>query len=415
MSALDETAANRADVTCVAGRSAESRKSVCILLFFDAYCGGAELHTLQLAGFLQQRGVKVTLVVKPQQRGDLERFLSRHGDLLQEPEIQDCRLDERMTWRQCGRLFREHPADVYVCPKGGFGSGSMVLECLAKMLGIPFVTIEHQTPGKWPSARRRWLPRMGFWQCKYRLCRWARSIGPSSIVAVSRTAQCRFVSEFWYPRSRTVAVPNGVDISRFAPNPSVRAQVRGGLHIADDAIVCGMVCRLVGAKAIDVALRAFEAAQLCETTSALHLVIFGDGPLSAELQSLSATLSSAGRIHWAGSTSEPWAVYPAFDYFLLSSSQEGLPLSLLEAMASGCVPVATPVGGVPDVVADGENGFLAPSMKAADYATTLVRALQTSVGQFAVLSQRSLETARRSFNLDVQMNRLCDVVLESTR
>ncbi|QDS88343.1 GDP-mannose-dependent alpha-(1-6)-phosphatidylinositol monomannoside mannosyltransferase [Rosistilla ulvae] len=390
-----------------------SGRSVCVLLFFDGYKGGAELHSIQLVECLRQRCERVALVVKAGQRSALLNFLRLHGVDASEVPIDEFPLAEDMSWAACRRLFRNYAADIYVCPKGGLGSGSGKLESYARLYGRRIVTIEHTAPRQPVYADRRFFPRLGYWQFTYRLRRWRRSIGPARIVAVSCTARNRLVSLFGYPVRRTVAVPNGVATDRFRPVASRRDQIRQEQQIPEQALVCGMVCRFVDAKAIDVAIRAFESVALASIETSPYLLIYGDGPLKSTLIEQSQATAISDKIRWMGATSEPWNVYPAFDLFLLSSRQEGLPLGLLEAMACGCAPVATPVGGVPDVIRHQENGFLAHSIEPADYDATLTRAMRTPRPDLQEISRRAMETICKSYELSIQMNRLCDEIFEA--
>jgi glycosyltransferase involved in cell wall biosynthesis len=88
------------------------------------------------------------------------------------------------------------------------------------------------------------------------------------------------------------------------------------------------------------------------------LVLVGLGPLEAELKALAAGLGVADRVLFPGSRDDVYRLLPALDVFALSSRFEGLPIALLEAMATGVAPVATTVGGIPEVITDGQNGLL---------------------------------------------------------
>lgn len=83
------------------------------------------------------------------------------------------------------------------------------------------------------------------------------------------------------------------------------------------------------------------------------------------------------------------------DFFILSSSFEGLPLSLLEAMSYGVVPVSTPAGGVSDVIRDGENGFLAKGFTAEDLAAAIRRGIDAKVDRNAIVAEYE-----RSFSME---------------
>lgn len=83
-------------------------------------------------------------------------------------------------------------------------------------------------------------------------------------------------------------------------------------------------------------------------------------------------------IHWLGIKSNVCDYLMNSDFFILSSKWEGLPISLLEAMSLGIIPICTPTGGIPDVIKDRSLGYLSPSMNGEDFYKTVIDALQTS-------------------------------------
>lgn len=83
-------------------------------------------------------------------------------------------------------------------------------------------------------------------------------------------------------------------------------------------------------------------------------------------------------IHWLGVKSNVCDYLLNSDFFILSSKWEGLPISLLEAISTGIIPVCTPAGGIPDVIKDRSLGYLSPSMDEEDFYRTVIDALQTS-------------------------------------
>ena len=83
-------------------------------------------------------------------------------------------------------------------------------------------------------------------------------------------------------------------------------------------------------------------------------------------------------IHWLGLKSNVCDYLTNGDFFILSSKWEGLPISLLEALSVGIIPVCTPAGGIPDVIKDRSLGYLSPSMNEEDFYRTVIDAIQTS-------------------------------------
>jgi glycosyltransferase involved in cell wall biosynthesis len=158
-----------------------------------------------------------------------------------------------------------------------------------------------------------------------------------------------------WPEGRIEVVPNGVDIERFRPAemPTVRD---GG------TLVVVAVARLVEIKGLQHLIAALARIP-ADMRSQIRLRLCGTGPYEGELRrqvreaGLDAQVEFAGLVPYERIPEE----FQGADMFALPSLQEGLPLSLLEAMACGLPVMASRVGGVPAVICDGENGFLIPA------------------------------------------------------
>jgi glycosyltransferase involved in cell wall biosynthesis len=180
----------------------------------------------------------------------------------------------------------------------------------------------------------------------------------SALVAVSRSvADDLLGAGVGRPDQYRVMSP-GLDLGPFLRIAGPDGSVRARLGIPDGAPVIGFSARLVPVKAVNVFLAALEVV-LTELPEA-HAVIAGDGP---EGERITAAQSSAAgeRIHWMGWLADMAAFYADVDVVALSSVNEGTPISLIEAAAAGRPVVATAVGGVPEVVIDGETGALVAS------------------------------------------------------
>jgi glycosyltransferase involved in cell wall biosynthesis len=155
------------------------------------------------------------------------------------------------------------------------------------------------------------------------------------------------------PPGKVACVPNGVDTDRFdvADDP---AGLRHEFGLPADGPVIGTVGRLTALKRQDVLLRGF--ARLQHPTA--RLLIVGDGPAREELVNLAAGLGVTDRVVFAGYRERPERALAAMDVFALTSDSEGMPLAVLEAWAAGKPVVATRVGGVPELIADGRTGLL---------------------------------------------------------
>ena len=135
-----------------------------------------------------------------------------------------------------------------------------------------------------------------------------------------------------------------------------RRQLRAELGLAEDALLLGMVCRLVEQKGIPYALEATR--RIRSEFPAAHLVIAGDGEKAAELRRLASALGIADRVHWLGWRSDAADLMAAFDVLLAPSLWEGFGLVLLEAMSRRVPVIASRVSAIPEVVLHGETGIL---------------------------------------------------------
>lgn len=169
--------------------------------------------------------------------------------------------------------------------------------------------------------------------------------------------------------------PNGVDVDAFQPRPRPSEGLRASLGIPPQAQVVGFVGRLSPEKGPEVFLRAALLAQA--KLPEAHFVFVGDGPLAATLQESIARFQLAGRVHLAGLRRDVATVLNDIDLLVSSSHSEAMPLALMEGMASGLPIVATRVGGVPDMIAHGETGWLVTANDPEDLAARIQQVLTT--------------------------------------
>ena len=156
-------------------------------------------------------------------------------------------------------------------------------------------------------------------------------------------------------RAPIIQIHNGLDLSSTAAVRG-RDEMRDELGIPRDAFLIGTVGRLAAVKAHDDLIHA--ARDLFASHPRAALVIVGGGPLAGRLESLAARLGIADRVFLPGARRDALDITAALDVFVLPSRSEGTPMALLEAMALGTPVVATAVGGVPEIVADGQSGLL---------------------------------------------------------
>lgn len=208
----------------------------------------------------------------------------------------------------------------------------------ARVRGAPLVSTVHgYTRGSRRMAAYEWLDRHALRRCD------------AVVLVHDGMRDDPALARLHHPRLRVIE--NGLpdaDPADTTPPADIAAFCARGY-------VVGAVGRLSTEKAFDVLMQAFS-----KLPSEAHLVILGEGPERERLTALSQALGVADRVLLPG-FAHARSVLPLFDVFVLPSLTEGLPISLLEAMAAGRPIVATRVGGVPHVLSDGQYGRLVPA------------------------------------------------------
>ncbi|MGH7279381.1 MAG: glycosyltransferase, partial [Candidatus Rokuibacteriota bacterium] len=159
------------------------------------------------------------------------------------------------------------------------------------------------------------------------------------------------------PERKLVTIVNGVDTSRFRDGD--RDAGRRVLGVPEGVPVVGTVGRLDPVKDQAGLLRAF--ARVATQHPDAMLLVAGDGPCRAELDTLAADLGLGGRARFLGEREDVPVVLRALDLFVLPSIAEGISNTILEALATGLPVIATRVGGNPELVDDGATGALVPA------------------------------------------------------
>ncbi|MPY87935.1 MAG: glycosyltransferase [Luteitalea sp.] len=196
---------------------------------------------------------------------------------------------------------------------------------------------------------------MGFWYtpANLRLLRISNRF-VDTVVANSEAVKTNVHQREGFPLERTVVLRNGHDPARFhaAPEPHLRERLGIG---ADDPIV-GMVANLRPIKRHDDLVRAFALVRRRHPRA--HLLLIGEGKAKGQLQSLVNDLALATSVHFLGAVADAIPFIKHLDVCALSSASEGLSNAILEYLGCGKPVVCTRVGGNPELIADGQNGFL---------------------------------------------------------
>jgi glycosyltransferase involved in cell wall biosynthesis len=160
------------------------------------------------------------------------------------------------------------------------------------------------------------------------------------------------------PAKKIAIIHNGVDTRRFATPPDARNAIRHALGFTEADSVLIVVARLHPGKGHRVLLDAMR--QLLHSSPKLKLICLGEGEEEPELRALCESFGLAHCVRLVGYQQNVPEWLKAADINVLPSFYEGLPLTILEAMASGLPTVASNVGGIPEAIEDGVSGLLVP-------------------------------------------------------
>jgi glycosyltransferase involved in cell wall biosynthesis len=200
-----------------------------------------------------------------------------------------------------------------------------------------------------------------FGPVRSRVFRWLErwlARGTTALVAVSPQVRDDLVAFGVAPREKFAVIRLGIELEqRVADGDSDgRAETRRYLGIPPDRFTVGWIGRMTAIKNTEDLLSAFKALRTGGVEATLCMV--GDGPDRSDLERRAHELGIMRDTLFLGYQQDVAPFYAAFDALVLPSSNEGTPVSVIEALAARTPVVATRVGGVPDVVRDGEDGFL---------------------------------------------------------
>ncbi len=310
-------------------------------LMASPFVGGPERQVLGLAGALSAEYESVFLSFA--ERGLCRPFLEtarRQGFEAIELSANAPRLGRAV--REVAEHLRRLGADVLCC--SGY-KPDVIGWRAARRAGVPVVSISHGwTAATWKVRLNELLDRL--------VLRWM-----DRTVCVS-AAQAARVRRAGVAPERIVVIRNAIDPESCEKiDPSYRHAMQSWFAQPRIRIIAA-AGRLSPEKGFDQFIAA--AALVARQDPSAGFVLFGDGPLRETLAEQIAARGLTGTFVLAGFRTDVQRFLPSCDLAVLSSWTEGLPVIVLEALASGVPVVATAVGGTPEVVRDGINGYLVP-------------------------------------------------------
>ncbi len=354
--------------------------------------GGPARHVVWLTKGLQAAGCEVLLVAGsvPAGEDDMGYFAAEHGVspiLIPEMSREISARDVFAIWKLYRLLVREQPDVVHThtAKAGTVGRLAGILYRYltpAVLLGRPrachFVHTYHGHifHGYYGERKTRLF---------LRIEKVLARLITDRIIVLSEQQRREINQEFGVgDASQFAVIPLGLDTNGFATT-SDGSSFRNELGLCQDDLLVGIVGRLTEIKNHDLFLRAAalfkEETQI--TNRRARFIIVGDGALRSELEQQAAALGLTEDVVFTGTRRDLENVYPALDIVALTSRNEGTPLTLIEAMASGRAVISTAVGGVVDLLGksleteDGfticERGISVPPAEASTFAAGLER------------------------------------------
>jgi len=321
-----------------------------VFVTHSPHFGGVEKHLIELIGALSNRHDcviwfdPVDFYSEPLKQQSHVRVLSRPYRINHETVFR--------FWRDLRRLepdvvvFSKGIADLY--PWSAYvvarAVGAARVVAIEQLIADP-PPVEAGTPG-WKGFLRA----LGGWRTRYLWGKWLQGRMAHTTVAVSEAVRQRLIAGYHYPAESVVTIYNGVDISQFLQ--ARQGSQDGGTHGVN--MVC--VARLSPVKRIDLLLESL--ALLAAHPIPWTCRIVGGGPIEEELRTKAQALGLTSRVEFTGHVQDVRPYLTQAHFAVLSSEKEGLPLSLVEIMASGLPCVVTDVGGNREIVVQGRTGLL---------------------------------------------------------
>jgi glycosyltransferase involved in cell wall biosynthesis len=344
--------------------------------------GGGERFAAEVAKHLDQERFAVTLCISRWPRPGLG---AEAESAVQ--EVEDCGVRvlglgrtsalALWDWQPLYALLRREETDVIHSHKFGSNAWASLIGALAR---VP-VLVAHEHSWSYEGDRVRQL-----------VDRQLIGRRADAVIAVSSRDRSNMIEVEGIPAEKIHLMPCGIPSGDGSPP----AELRQELGIAPDAPLIGAVGGLRPEKAFGLLVTA--AKRLRDERGDVHVVIAGDGPERQSLEAMIAAGELEGTVHLLGYRDDVPAVVSALDVAVCCSEREGSPLSVLEFMRAARPIVATDVGGIPDLIRDGEEGLLVPSRDPAALAAAIAKLLGDPV-MAGELGGRARLRQRQQFDL----------------
>lgn len=282
--------------------------------------------------------------------GDMSYYAEQHGvKPIVIPELGRSLhpIKDIVTLRKVYGLIREYQPDVIHThtAKAGF-----IGRVAARLAGVPVIV--HTFHGH--IFRGFFNPLLT--HLFIQLERWTASMS-DTIIALTDGLRRELAEDYHIARKKQITVlPLGLDLDGFAGTIRHAGTFRAACNLPENALLVGIVGRIVEIK--NHALFLDAAVRVRARLPNVHFVIVGDGELRPETEARVDALGLRGSVTFTGWLRDLTAIYSDLDVVVISSLNEGTPVSVIESLAAGCPVVATAVGGLPDLLDQGSLGKL---------------------------------------------------------
>ena len=345
--------------------------------------GGAETQLKEVAIRLKQRGwgVRVVSLLPPAAYVEELQQAGIHVDSLQmRRKVPDPRALLRLA-----RIIREERPDVV---HAYMFHANLIARFVRLLAPVPVLvcSIRSLREGGWFRERA------------YQVTDWLADI----TTHVSQRGLERYVCAGVVPVHRIEYIPNGVDLSRFAPNPQERPQKRHTMNLHENFVWLA-VGRLEAPKDYPLMLNAFH--QVYRQFPQARLLIIGDGMLRLALERQIADIELVNAVQLLGIRQDVPDWMRIADAYVMSSAWEGMPNVLLEAHASGLPVVCTDVGGCAEIVQHRVSGFLVPPGDADALAQAMIQMMSLSEAERQAMGQAGRAHVMANFEIEQVVSR----------
>jgi len=364
--------------------------------------GGPAIHVVNLTAGLNPRRYQPLLVAgsENEAEGSMLDFALSHG--VQPIVIREivtafsiAPRDAKALWKLYSLMRKERPHIVHThTAKAGF-LGRLAAR-LARVPVIVHTFHGHVLHGYYGPVKNALLRRV------------EQSLAWSTdrLVTVSEQVKNDLIGYGITKPEKITVIPLGFQLEPFLNSHTERGEFRREMRLSDEIKLVGIVGRIFPIK--NHALFLESAAQISAREPAARFVIVGDGVLRSALEQQARRLGIADRVLFTGWRRDLPRIYADLDLLVVSSDNEGTPVSAIEAMASSCPVVATRVGGLPDLITDHLTGRLVPP-RAPKALTEAVLALLHDPQTARKFSENGRDSVQRRFTVQRLLNDMDDL------